>query len=489
MKEILEAINKTKFELGAEDALVELTNYGPELAKIQGADWVAFKAKLKKIIKVSEADLKELRQVKTVAQGGNEWTLYLDHNKQGEILSGLKNCSTLLAKHPEVMGGIGFNDFLQRPCFTQDMPFMPDIKIKEGDFVEFDDTKLAQVSVWMAHNATEFTDGNIIKSVVNQALTNRFNPLARRLIKCWESWDKKPRLDNWLFDYLDAQCHEGIDEQLEKDYISRVGSMWMISAIARVFDAGCKVDTMLILEGKQGEGKSQFLEDLSFGYFVDLTTNLSRSKEVVDQLFGKWIVELPELKALSRDQNANKAFLTRRKDTERLSYARFSKDFPRRCVFIGTTNDDQYLTDLTGNRRFWPVKVGEANREKLKIDINHLWAEAVDRFMNGVPWWFDNNKDAAMITVSKQIQGLKLDEDDLVSSLEHYLKDMNFTTTEKIWSDFIGGDRARLGKAEQMRVAGLIKSCGWVRGKKNGRKGWKIGVPPEVPPITEVGRA
>lgn len=460
-------------ELGEEQAKVELTRYSDEISKYQGPEWVSFKTQIKQIIKISEADLKELKKSSPVQISVNTWSNALDFDREGEIKTGLKNCSIVIDKHPEIEGGIGFNDFLQRPCFTKNMPFMSDIKLKEGDFIEFDDTKLAQISVWLAHNAAEFKDGNIIKSVTDSAMRNRFNPLAQKLMECNEKWDEKPRLDTWLFDYLNAGYHDGIDEQHEKEYISRVGAMWMISAVARAFSPGCKVDTMLILEGKQGEGKSQFIEELSFGYFVDLTTNLSRSKDVVDQLFGKWIVELPELKSFSNDANSNKAFLARRKDSERLSYAKFSKDFPRRCVFIGTTNDDRYLKDLSGNRRFWPVKVGKADRAKLKEDIDQLWGEAVERWSKGERWWLEEKEDKNIIQTSNLIQGIKLEEDELKSSLELFLDDMEFITTEDVWTKFYRGEVNRFNKSEQMRVADSIRSCGWVRGKKGSRRGWK----------------
>ncbi len=469
MNEICQKIRAAYIEMGPDDAKIELTRFAEEISKIHGPDWIAFKTEIKKIIKISDKDLNELKKVTTTTgnsvQKGN-WDFDLDLDKEGNIKAGIKNCSIVIDNHPTLKFGIQFNTFLQRICITKDMPWMKDVTInKEGDYVEFDDNKLAQINKWLAHQATQFTKSDIIDSMTDTALENNFNPLSDKLMQCFEGWDGKPRLDTWLFDYLDAKTHEGMNEELEKKYISRVGAMWMISAIARAFHPGSKVDTMLILEGIQGKQKSSFISDLSLGYFLELTTSFVRSKDVVDQLFGKWIVELPELKALSGDSDANKAFLTRQNDKERLSYAKFSKDFPRRCVFIGTTNEDRYLKDITGNRRFWPVKVGKANREKLKQDIIQLWGEAVSRYTDEERWWFDDDEDSELIDMALRIQGIKQDYDETVDQLNAHLNKLKSgkVTSAEIWTDFYGGSMDRFNKNEQMRVAKALRLCGWER--------------------------
>jgi putative DNA primase/helicase len=467
LKEIIQKIREVAILEGFSEAKKALTLYSEEIQKLHGPKWVEFKTEVKQITKISEADLKEIRKTdKGSIRSPTDWRAYLDVDNKGEVVKGIKNCSVVFDHHPSLVGKIKFNTFLQRVCLTDNMPFMPDIKLKPGEFYEFDDNKLSQVNKWLAHETQQFSKTDIIDSITSTALENNFNPLADKLMSFYENWDEKPRLDTWLFDYLNAKTHDGIDEQNEKEYISRVGAMWMISAIARVFQPGSKVDTMLILEGMQGKGKSSFINDLSLGYFLELTTNLSKSKEVVNQMLGKWIIELPELKALSGDSDANKAFLTKPTDNERLSYARYGKDFPRRCVFIGTTNEDRYLKDITGNRRFWPVKVGKADRKKLKEDIGHLWAEAVQRYLDGERWWFDEDEDADLVSTSLKIQGIKQDYDETVDQLQKYLEDFESVRSLEVWMGFYKGTVDRFDSKEQMRLGKAMRLCGWERSTK-----------------------
>lgn len=480
MKVILKKIREVFSELGPDEAKIELTKYHDELNNLHGPEWVAFKTELKSFLKISESDLKEIKNIQPVRFVENNWMIALDKDKEGNIKTGIKNCSIVIDHHPELLGGIKYNNFLQRICFTKNMPFMKDVKLKEGDFVQFDDHKLSQLNKWVAHEVQQFAKSDIIDSLTDTALENNFNPLSEKLISFNMEWDGKNRLDTWLFDYCNAFTHEGVESEKEKRYIRKVGAMWMISAVARAFEAGCKVDTMLILEGVQGKGKSSFIGDLSLGYFLELTTSFSRTKEVVDLMLGKWIIELPELQALSGDSNANKAFLTRPSDKERLSYDRFGKDFPRRCVFIGTTNEDRYLRDITGNRRFWPVRVGKTDRDKLKEDIAQLWGEAVERYSSGERWWLDENdeEDKEVIETSLEIQGMKQDYDEAADDLEMFLEGMKEVRSSFVWSSFFKGSPDKFGLNEQKRVGKALRTCGWKRTtkKKDGRSE-KVWVP------------
>lgn len=476
MKDVLKELRAVYINDGPDDTKIELTRHAESISKLAGPEWVAFKTELRKIISISETDLKEIRKTDKVSKVKNDWSVGLDVDDKGRVMSGVKNCSYMIDHHPNIEDGVKFNEFLQRPTFTKEMSFMPDIKLDDGGFVEFDDTKISQLRKWLSYEAGEFSKVDIIDSIVSTSMANRYNPLVSKLIEFNTEWDQKPRLDEWLFTYCKAETHEGMDEDLEKEYIRRVGSMWMISAVARAFDAGCKVDTMLILEGDQGDKKSSVLKELSLGYFLELITSFSRAKDVVDQMFGKWIVELPELRALDGDRDSNKAFLTRQFDKERLSYARFSKDFPRRCVFIGTTNDDRYLRDFTGNRRYWPVKVKSVDLEAIKADIPHLWGEAVQRYSAGEKWWFDNSddNDKEVINTSMKIQGIKQEYDEQEDSLGKWLADNNLTTVKSsfVWSKFMDGHMNMFKKPEQMRVGNLLKGCGFKRVLKNKERVW-----------------
>ena len=237
----------------------------------------------------------------------------------------------------------------------------------------------------------------------------------------------------------------------------------MISAVARAVCPGCKVDNMLILEGLQGGMKSSFIEDLSLGYFLELTTSINKTKDVVDLMFGKWIVEMPELKALKGDDEGNKAFLTKRSDKERLSYARFSKDFPRRCVFIGTTNDDKYLRDATGNRRYWPVKVGLCDRKKLSENLFHLWGEAYERFLKDEKYWLE---DQEIIVIAQKIQGIKQEVDEMTHRVESYCVGQKYVISANLWKDVFNGSPVAFDRSAQMRIGKIMTELGYERKKK-----------------------
>lgn len=162
-------------------------------------------------------------------------------------------------------------------------------------------------------------------------------------------------------------------------YSRAVARCFMVAAVRRQRQPGVKFDTMPVLRGKQGTGKSTAVKVL-FGadWFSDADLGDLKGKDAAILLLGKWGQEMAELQGLSRaDLKTLKAFCSRATDTIRLPYRRSASDLPRRCVFIGTTNEGGYLTDPTGNRRFWPLEVlAEVDLEALRRDRDQLWAEA-----------------------------------------------------------------------------------------------------------------
>lgn len=193
------------------------------------------------------------------------------------------------------------------------------------------------------------------------------------------SWDGVPRLDTLFIDYLGAA---------DTPYTRAVTRKSFTAAAARAMDPGCKYDTMLILSGPQGLGKSTLLDKMSRGWFSD-SIRTFEGKEASELLQGVWIVEIGELDAFrGTDVSRVKQFLSLRADRFRAAYGRHVKELPRCCVFFGTTNVSDYLQDRTGNRRFWPVDVGLTPATKkiwtdLPKEIDQLWAEAVVRWRAG----------------------------------------------------------------------------------------------------------
>ncbi len=202
-------------------------------------------------------------------------------------------------------------------------------------------------------------------------------------------WDGKPRLDTWLTYYLGA-------EEQDKHYLKLVGSKWMIAAVKRVYHPGCKFDNVLILEGDQYIGKSPSLEALATlngeRYFLDEHIDFSGDKDSLMNLQGILIYEMPELASFRKGEtNEIKAFIGRGTDRYRPPYGRKVVDRPRMFVMAGSVNPTAgYLTDPTGNKRYWPVKCGKKiDLDGLNNDKIQLWAEAVYRYKMKEQIWLE----------------------------------------------------------------------------------------------------
>jgi predicted P-loop ATPase len=184
-------------------------------------------------------------------------------------------------------------------------------------------------------------------------------------------WDGVPRIDGWLTQYCGAA-----DTPLNRAFARKV----LVAAVRRVREPGYKFDFMLVLEGPQGQGKSTMLRVLAGdANFSDAEIIGDRKREQQEAIQGIWIYEIGELEGMSKhDVTAIKLFLSKTHDSARPAYGRTRVDRPRRCIFVGTTNDDSYLRDTTGNRRFWPVKLraGLIDVDEIARDRDELWAEA-----------------------------------------------------------------------------------------------------------------
>ena len=191
-------------------------------------------------------------------------------------------------------------------------------------------------------------------------------------------WDGVPRINTWLIDYAGAE---------DTPYTQAVSCLPLLAAVRRVRRPGCKFDEMLVLEGKQGTDRSQALEVLAVRpeWFSDSRVFGLSGRDAIEALTGKWIIEASELDGIHINNLPSvKAFLSRVSDRGRGAYAHTTGELKRQCVFIGTTNDDKYLLDPTGNRRWWPVLTRKPfDLEALKRDRDQLWAEAAAREAKG----------------------------------------------------------------------------------------------------------
>jgi predicted P-loop ATPase len=284
-----------------------------------------------------------------------------------------------------------------------------------------------------------------------------------------QKWDGTPRLNTALRRLFKAEGDEV--------YQANVFPAFMISAVARVMDPGCKADQVLVLEGKQGCGKSRAVRALcpNEAWFSESLPPLT-NKDAEGHLQGIWINELPELAALKKQgDEKTKAFLSRCTDRFRLPFGTYPHNAPRRCVFIATTNETKYLTDISGNRRFWPARVGDIDVAAITVERPQLWAEAFHRYKSGERWH-----------LTRSLEVLALGEVDLrrnFSELERLVTDYleqliakgcKSVTTEEIFGDVLQLQRkteayVRLTSLHSLEVIRTLNRLGWTESKITGR--------------------
>jgi len=280
------------------------------------------------------------------------------------------NLHAILELHPEIPR-FWLNDF------DGDI-YLSDRRVEDADYTA--------VRVWLSETyEVDWSFRTIAETVALVARRRRRNPLAEWLTAL--QWDGVPRLDSWLEDHAGTA-----GTVIHRAYARR----FLIGAVARVLEPGCQMDNTLILVGDQGAGKSSLFRILAGDrHFNDSGIDV-RSKDAYIALRGTWIVEFPELYAFRRAEvEAIKSFLTSRVDRYRPPYGRTEVEVPRSTVFCGTTNNSSFLSDDTGNRRFWCVRVGSTlDREGLAAARDQLIAEAVAAFLAGEQWWLTDEEKA-----------------------------------------------------------------------------------------------
>lgn len=290
----------------------------------------------------------------------------------------------------------------------------------------------------------------------NLARKNSFHPVREYLASL--AWDQQPRIERWLIDYAGAP---------DTPYVRAVSRIVLVAACRRIRRPGAKYDEMLILESPQGTDKSSGLRSLAFNddWFTDDLPLHGDTRRFMESTAGKWIVEAGELKGMGKsDINALKACLSRQRDEARLAYGHKNTRVPRQFVIIGTTNEtDGYLSDATGNRRFWPVRIQRFDLDRLRADRDQLWAEAAEAERIGESIRLDPRLYAA--AAAEQEARLRGD-DPLVDVLHRALG--NRTGKLRVSDAFlICGIEA--GKANQDQIARFgraIRELGWERKRR-----------------------
>ena len=365
---------------------------------------------------------------------------------------------------------------------------------------EVDDSSLARMCAYLQERYG--LDIGAVNSLIEKMLRptapeRAVNPLADYIQR--EKWDGTPRIDTLLIDYLGAE-----DTELTR----AMSRKWLAGAVGRALDIdretgeGIKFDYCLVLYGEQGTGKSTFAEILANRWRGSISLSEGK-KEQCEALQRSWIVEIPEFKGMrNADMDAIKDLISRRSDDFRAAYARQWNKNPRHCVMIGSTNNEHFLKDTTGNRRFWIVKVtgGEgvaAWRERLKAETGQIWAEALEVYRSGEP-----------LVLSPELEALARkraeDHNEIYSDpLRDYLADwldirlpVDWDTYEPkrrrdyyVYHDPLSADGSvarteiavceivtccpypGISKYSPQRIGALLKSLGWEREEKRKRVG------------------
>ncbi len=392
---------------------------------------------------------------KEALTGENEnWKagLLVSLDAEGE-LAGLKqvgaNANLILDHDPLWKGKVQFNEVTK------------EIDIGGETFSKFSRNSIdVEVTNWLARSDYRLSLNS--KQVAEQLLAvsrrNNYDPLAVWLNSIRLKWDGQQRLESFLEKYFGATGNAR--------YLSQVSKCWMIAAVARALSPGCKVDNVLILQGGQGKFKSTALQVLGGEFFSDTKFDIhDKDGRMMASRF--WIIELAELASMRRaDVESLKAFFSARKDDIRVPYGRVLETFPRRCVFVGTLNPgEDYLSDQTGNRRFWPVSISSIDIEALINDRNQLWAEAVVRFNAGENWWLEG-ADIALAeaeTASVTAQSARVEPIlEWWTKLQHRPK---CVTTRQIAQDVLGLLSKECTNGMQQEIGSALRSMGFTRGK------------------------
>ena len=410
-----------------------------------------------------------------------DWQNGLELDKSGHVKNTLHNLTLILENDPNLKGVV-FNQLLDGMEIKGEVPWKHPSKF----WRDADDAQL--ISYVDAHYGT-FSARNYDIAVTKVADDRAYHPI-REFIESLPEWDKIPRVDTLLVDYLGAA---------DTAYVRAVTRKTLCAAISRVLRPGCKFDSMLVLNGPQGVGKSTLIAKLAGEWFSDsLNLGDTKDKTAAEKLQGYWILEIGELAGLKKAEvETLRSFLSRQNDIYRAAFGKRATPHLRQCVFFGTTNAESgYLRDTTGNRRFWPVKT-PGNGKKQSWNLTHeeilqIWAEALVYVRQGEKLYLSAEMDA--LAKDEQREAMESDErEGLVREYldtllpEHwaemdlferrnYLTGSDFgglqekgtvrrtsVSNMEIWCECFGKERANLRRTDSNELTGILARLGWKR--------------------------
>ncbi len=341
----------------------------------------------------------------------DDWEAALSINsKTNSIESTGKNLKLILLNDPK-LSQVRYNRFTKK-----DETECPEFSNERGNLI--DDESIGKMALYIEETYGLYIPQIRILEMLKTTATERsFHPIKDFILS--EVWDGVERVDTLIIRYL-----KGEDSMLTRAQTRK----WMIAAVARIFEPGCKFDHVLTLAGPEGAGKSTFFKILANGeWFSDSFSFKHDDKAKVEEITGHWIVELSELSGMDSKQDPQliKAFLSREKDEIRPAYARKCETIPRSNVFAGSTNQSNFLQNCNGNRRWWIIPIqgdgGPENwQEALKREVPQLWAEAYHYYQSGEPIFLPKELEMEARRIQEQFTENQADE--LLDDIEAFLE-------------------------------------------------------------------
>lgn len=415
-----------------------------------------------------------------------EWQENLEICKNGELKNTLTNI-VLILRHDPQLKGIFYNELRGGVDVEGKIPWK---RLKSG----WNKTDEASLAGYIDLNYNLYAPGKLKEAVLKVAIERSKHPIRDYLLNL-PKWDGIKRVDVLLIKYL------GADDNI---YTREVIRKTLVAAIARAMTPGIKFDTVLVLNGPQGIGKSTLFSKLGGKFFSDsLSISDMRDKTAAEKLQGYWILEIGELAGIRKiDEETLKSFLSRQDDKFRASYGYTVEDHPRQCIIVGTTNQETgFLRDITGGRRFWPVKAKGSLKDKPwnMEDIDQIWAEALHYYKQNESLIL--SREAEDIANAAQIEALESDEreglvkeyldmllpsnwDDMdLYARRNFIRQDEFTEnlvgtvrrnqvcTMEIWCELFGKEASAMRKIDSYEINAIMKKIdGWERytGNKQG---------------------
>lgn len=377
--------------------------------------------------------------------------LSLALDPRGSPYAHIANAALVLESHPEIKGKIWFDSFRRKIYHTT-----------RSDIAQlWTDADTRRMTAWMQQNLEiHKMSGTVIDDAVQLAgERNQRNSLTEWLEGL--VWDGTERLDTWLSDCLGAE---------RNPYNDAVARNWPISMVARAFSPGCQVDTMPVLEGQMGRGKSRFLDVLASPWFAALQIAFGE-KDFFQAIQGRWLIEVPDMSGFSRREHTQiLATITTRVDVFRKSHGRITEEYPRVTVFAATSETDDYLADSRGRRRYWPLRCGDISLEALAAQREQVFAEALIRYRAGEGWWHmpgaTDEEQLARTSQDLWTENVLYHADTLWDERD-LTRDARITSTLLLTK--IGVELHRQADADKARIARIMRANGWVQRNNQGR--------------------